>query len=76
MAREQDAAALGQDREAQRKSEAMSQKVIRDITKLGRVMSTAMAGLGVTLGPMTPETFIKEVGRLPGVVRDLELTMA
>jgi hypothetical protein len=37
-------------------------------------MSAAMAGLGVPLGPMTPETLIEEVGRLPGVVRELELT--
>jgi hypothetical protein len=35
-----------------------------------------MAGLGVTLGPMTPETLIEEVRRLPGVVRELELTTA
>jgi hypothetical protein len=39
-------------------------------------MSTSMARLGVTLGPMTPETLIEEVGRLPGVVRELELTTA
>jgi hypothetical protein len=31
-----------------------------------------MAGLGVSLGPMTPETLIEEVGRLPDVVRELE----
>jgi hypothetical protein len=30
-----------------------------------------MARLGVSLGPMTPETLIEEVGRLPGVVREL-----
>jgi hypothetical protein len=35
-----------------------------------------MAGLGVMLGPMMPETLIEEVGRLPGVVRELELTTA
>jgi hypothetical protein len=39
-------------------------------------MSSAMAGLGVSLGPMTPETLIEEVGRLPGMVRELELSMA
>jgi hypothetical protein len=74
MCREQDAATLSQARDAQCKSEAISQKVIGDIAKLGRAMSTAMAGLGMTLGPMTPETLIEEVGRLPGVVRELELT--
>jgi hypothetical protein len=31
-------------------------------------MSSAMAGLGLSLGLMTPETLIEEVGRLPGVV--------
>jgi hypothetical protein len=35
-----------------------------------------MAGLGVTLGPMTPEILIEEVGHLLGVVRELELTTA
>jgi hypothetical protein len=74
--REQDAAALSQARDTQRKSEAISQKAIGDIAKLGRVMRLAMAGLGVSLGPMTPETLIEEVGRLPGVVRELELSMA
>jgi hypothetical protein len=76
MSREQDAAALSQARDDQHKLEAISQKVIGDIAKLERAMSTAMAGLGVMLGPMTPETLIEEVGRLPGVVRELELTTA
>jgi hypothetical protein len=35
-----------------------------------------MAGLGVSLGPVTPETLIEEVGRLLSVVRELELMMA
>jgi hypothetical protein len=35
-----------------------------------------MAVLGVSLGPRTPETLIEEVGRLPGVVRELELSTA
>jgi hypothetical protein len=39
-------------------------------------MSSAMATLCVSLGPRTPETLIEEVGRLPGVVRELELTTA
>jgi hypothetical protein len=56
------------------KSEVISQKIIRDIAKLRRAMSTALAGLGVTLGPMMPETLIEEVGHLPGMVRELELT--
>jgi hypothetical protein len=71
---EQDAAALNQARDAQLKSEAISEMVIGDIAKLGRAMSSAMAGLGMSLGPRTPETLIEEVGRLPGVVRELELS--
>jgi hypothetical protein len=76
VSREQDAAAQTQARDAQRKSEAISENVIRDIAKLGRVMSSAVAGLGVLLGLRTAETLIEEVGRLPGVVRELELSTA
>jgi hypothetical protein len=35
-----------------------------------------MAALGVSLGPRTLETLIEEVGRLPGVVREIELSKA
>jgi hypothetical protein len=35
-----------------------------------------MARLGVPLGPRMPETLIKEVGRLPGVVQELEFSTA
>jgi hypothetical protein len=76
VSREQDVAALSQARDAQRKSEAISEKVIGDIAKLGRAMSSAMAGFGVSLGPMMPETLIEEVERLPGVVREFELSTA
>jgi hypothetical protein len=76
MSREQDAATLSQARDAQRKSEAISEKAIGYIAKLGRAMSSAMAGLGVSLGPMMTETLIEEVRRLPGVVRELELSTA
>jgi hypothetical protein len=74
--REQDASALNQAREARRKSDAIAEKAIEDIANLGRAMSSAMAALGVSLGPRTPETLIEEVGRLPGVVRELELLTA
>jgi hypothetical protein len=73
MAREQDAAALNQARDVQRKLAAISQKVIGDIAKLGRAMSTSMVGLSVSLGPVTLETLIEEVGGLPSVVQELEL---
>jgi hypothetical protein len=56
--------------------EAVSQKAIGDIAKLGRAMSAAMVGLGVSLGPMTPETLIEEDMWLPGVVRELKLMTA
>jgi hypothetical protein len=39
-------------------------------------MISAMDGFGVSLGPRTPKTLIEEVGRLPGVVRELELSTA
>jgi hypothetical protein len=69
----QDAAALSQARDGRRKSEAIS-GAIGDIAKLGRAMSSAMARLGASLGPRMPETLIEEVGRLSGVVRELELS--
>jgi hypothetical protein len=56
--------------------ESIAEKAIGDIAKLGRAMSLAMAALGVSLGPRTPETLIEEVGRLPGVVLELELSTA
>jgi chromosome segregation ATPase len=74
--REQDVAALSQACDAQRKSEAISKKAIGDVAKLERSLSSAMATLGVSLRPRTPETLIEEVGRLPGMVRELELSMA
>jgi hypothetical protein len=61
-------AALNQAREAQRKSEAIAEKAIGDITKLGRLLSSAMIALDVSFGPRTPKTLIEEVGRLPGML--------
>jgi hypothetical protein len=56
--------------------EAINEKAIRDIAKLRRAMSSAMAELGVSLGPRTPEMLIEKVGRLPGMVRELKLSTA
>jgi hypothetical protein len=70
MAREQDAVALNQVWNAQRESEEARKTNIEDLAKLGRAVSTVMAGLGVPLGP------VSEVGRLPDVVRELELSTA
>jgi hypothetical protein len=74
--REQDAVALNQACEAPRKSKAIAKKAIGDVAKLRRSLSSAMVVLGVLFGLRTPETLIKEVGHLPGVVRELELSMA
>jgi hypothetical protein len=74
--REQDATTLSKARDARRKSEAINEKAIGDITNLVRAMNSAMAGLGVSLGPRTPEMLVEEVGRLPGVVHQLKLSTA
>jgi hypothetical protein len=76
MAREQDATALNQAWDDQRKLEATRQKNIEDLAKLERAVSTAMAGLGVSLGSVTPEMLVEEVGRLHDVVWERELAMA
>jgi chromosome segregation ATPase len=73
---EQDAATLNQAREARCKSKAIAEKAIGDVAKLGRSLSSAMVALGVSFGPRTLETLIEEVDRLPGVVRELELSTA
>jgi hypothetical protein len=64
---------LNQARDAQRELETARQKNIKDLAKLGRAISTVMAGLGVSLGPGTLETLVEEVGRLPDVVQKREL---
>jgi hypothetical protein len=76
MAWELDAVALNQTRNAQRESEEARRVNIEDLAKLGRAISTVMAGLGVSLGPVLPETLVEEVGRLPNVIRELELSTA
>jgi ATP-dependent Lon protease len=52
--REQDVTALNQAREAQRKSEAIAEKAIGDVAKLGRWLSSTMVALGVSFGLWTP----------------------
>jgi hypothetical protein len=76
MAREEDAVALNLARDAQRESETARQKNIEDLAKLEQAIGTAMAGLGMSLGPVMPETLVDEVGRLPDAVRELELATA
>jgi hypothetical protein len=76
MAREQDAVALNQAPNARRESEEARRVNIEDLAKLGRATSTVMAGLDMSLGPVLPETLVEEVGRLPNVIRELELSTA
>jgi hypothetical protein len=75
-AREQDAVELSRTRNARRESEEDRKVTIKDLAKLGRAISTVMAGLGVSLGPVLPHTLVEEGGRLPGVIRELELSTA
>jgi hypothetical protein len=49
---------------------------IEDLAKLGRAISMVMAGLGVSLRPVLPDTLVEEVGRLPNAIRELELSTA
>jgi hypothetical protein len=65
---------LNQDWDAQCKSEATRQKVIEDLAWKGD--EHGYGWLGVSLGLVTPETLIEEVGRLLGMVRELELATA
>jgi hypothetical protein len=68
--------ALSQARDALCKSKAISEKAIGDVAKLERTLSSAMVALSMSFGSRTPETLIEEVGCLPSVVRELELSMA
>jgi hypothetical protein len=47
---------------------------IEDLAKLGRAISMVMAGLCVSLRPVLPDTLVEEVGRHPGVIRELDLS--
>jgi hypothetical protein len=40
---------------------------IEDLAMLGRAIGTFMAGLGMSLGPVLPDTLVEEVGRLPAM---------
>jgi hypothetical protein len=68
--------ALNQARNARCEAEEDRKANIEDLDKLRRVVSTVMAGLGVLLGTVLPKTLVAEVGCLPGVVRELELSTA
>jgi hypothetical protein len=76
MAREQDGVALNQARNARRESEEAHRVNIEDLANLGRAIGMVVAGLGVSLGPVLPDTLVEEVRRLPGVIWELELSTA
>jgi hypothetical protein len=76
MAREQDALALNEAPNTQRGSEEACRVNIEDLAKLGRAINMVMVGLGVSLRPVLPEMLVAEVGWLPDVIRELELSTA
>jgi hypothetical protein len=76
LAQEQVAIELSQARNARRESEEARKANIEDLSKLARAISVVMTGLGVSLGPVLPDRLVEEVGRLMGVIRELELSMA
>jgi hypothetical protein len=49
---------------------------IEDLAKLAGVVGAVMTGLGVPSGPMLPDRLGEEVERLPGVIKELELSTA
>jgi hypothetical protein len=49
---------------------------IEELAKLSRAIGTVMAGHGVSLGLVLANTLVKEVRRLLGVIRELELSTA
>jgi hypothetical protein len=49
---------------------------IEDLAKLAGVVGAVLTGLGVPSGPMLPDRLVEEVGRLPGVIKELELSTA
>jgi hypothetical protein len=46
------------------------------MSKLGRAISTAMTGLGVSLGSVAPKALFEEIERLLDVVQELDLATA
>jgi hypothetical protein len=49
---------------------------IQDLAKLVRVVGAVMNGIGILFGSMLPDRLIEEVGRLPGVIKERELSTA
>jgi hypothetical protein len=76
MDREQAAVELGRARNTRRESEKSRKVNIQDLAKLARAVGAVMIGLGVPFGPMLPDRLVEEVERLPGVIKECELSMA
>jgi hypothetical protein len=62
MAREQDAVALNQARNARQESEEARKANIEDLAKLGRTVSTIVVGLGMPLGSVLPRRWLHKSG--------------
>jgi hypothetical protein len=76
MPREQAAIELEQDRNARRESEESRKVNIQDLANLVRAIGVVMIGLGVPFGVMLLDRLLKEIGRLPEVIKERELSTA
>jgi hypothetical protein len=76
MAREQVAIELEQGRDARCESEESRKVNIKDLAKLTRAIGIVMIGLDVPFAPMLLDRLLKEVRRLPEVIRERELSTA
>jgi hypothetical protein len=76
IAREQVVVELEQARNARCKSKESRKVNIQDLAKLARAIGVVMSGLGVPFRPMLPNRLLEEVGRLPEVIKERELSMA
>jgi hypothetical protein len=76
MAWEQVAVKLEQARNARRESEESRKANIHYLAKLARAIGVVMTGLGVPFGLMLPDRLLEEVGHLPEVIKERELSTA
>jgi hypothetical protein len=74
MAQEQVAIELGQTRNTRHGSEESLKVNIQDLAKLVSAIGVVMTGISVPFGPMLPDRLLEEVGRLPEVIRERELS--
>lgn len=67
---------LEDSRRARRESRELCQQDILDRAKFEQFVGQILLELGIPLGPMFPEMLLEQVGRLPGVVKERELSSA